>query len=61
MLLDLTLAISHHLLIFILFGILVAELIIVAPGIGGKEVGPLVWHRRRDDPCRWICPGHLCG
>jgi putative membrane protein len=31
--LDLSLAIGHHLLIFLLFGILVAELILVRPGM----------------------------
>jgi uncharacterized membrane protein len=31
--LDLSLAISHHLLVFLLFGVLFAELILVRPGI----------------------------
>jgi putative membrane protein len=38
MLLDLSLAISHHLLIFILFGILVAELVLVRPGMSGENI-----------------------
>lgn len=38
MLLDLFLAIAHHLLIFILFGILVAELVLAAPGISARAL-----------------------
>jgi putative membrane protein len=35
---DLHLAIAHHLLIFILFGILVSELMLVRKGMGGADV-----------------------
>ncbi len=36
--LDLGLAVSHHLLIFTLFGLLIAELVLTAPGLGGKAI-----------------------
>lgn len=36
--LDLALAIAHHLLIFALFGVLFAELILVRPGMGKEAV-----------------------
>jgi putative membrane protein len=37
--LDLSLAISHHLLVFMLFGILFAELVLVRPGIDQVTAG----------------------
>ncbi len=36
--LDLTLAIAHHLLIFLLFGVLAAELVLVRPGMSVAAV-----------------------
>jgi len=45
---DLHLAIAHHLLIFILFGILVSELVLVRKGMSGADVTRLasidVWY-----------------
>jgi len=35
---DLSLAIGHHLLIFTLFGVLVAELVLVRPGLDGSAI-----------------------
>jgi putative membrane protein len=40
--LDLSLAISHHLLIFLLFGVLVAELMLVIPGMNQIVVARVV-------------------
>lgn len=36
--LDLTLAIVHHLIVFGLFGVLVAEFVLIRPGIGAAEL-----------------------
>ena len=45
---DLHLAIAHHLLIFILFGILVSELVLVRKGMSGADVTRLasidIWY-----------------
>ena len=38
MILDLHLAIAHHLLIFILFGVLVGEVVLVRPGMTGGDI-----------------------
>jgi len=52
--LDFILAISHHLLIFILFGVLVAELILVRSSLDEQTITrsahrSLVWNNRRHD------------
>ena len=65
--LDLILAIVHHVLMFAIFGILFAEFMALAGGYeqchrGSSRINRLVVRRsRRRDPGDRLLPGDICG